>query len=113
MLRNFFHKKSQAQAVLEYIVLIIFIAGAFVVFRKYIARAIAGRWKTVGDSLGSGMIYDPNKSVECARYNDSANPIWYDRRCAEANCPRCYTRINAAQCLACLQLQCQNPACND
>jgi hypothetical protein len=78
-------RKKRAQSLVEYIALITFILAAFLVFQKYIARAFSGRWKTVGDSIGQGRIYDPVKTTECA-YDFQFTNSWYNVTCFEQDC---------------------------
>ncbi|MCA9409508.1 MAG: hypothetical protein KC733_12515, partial [Candidatus Omnitrophica bacterium] len=86
---------KKAQSTLEYITFIVFILGALLVFQKYIARSLVGRWKTAGDGLGSERIYDPQKSIECAFDFVQHDPgIWYDTACYKAACvDLCLTNI--------------------
>lgn len=78
-------RRKYGQSLLEFILLIIFIAGAFLVFQKYIVRSFVGRWKAVGDSLGQGRIYDPERTLECA-FDETYTFKWYDVKCFEAEC---------------------------
>ncbi|MBI3617013.1 MAG: hypothetical protein HY210_02205 [Candidatus Omnitrophica bacterium] len=75
-------RKTKGQSLIEYVVLIALVLGAFLVFQKYIARGFAGRWKTVGESLGQGRIYDPKLTTECIF--DPPSGSWYDRACVES-----------------------------
>lgn len=79
------------QALLEYMTLIVFILGAFLVMQKYIARGFAGRWKGIGDSLGQERLYDPDTTTSCA-FDYQYYNIWYSVRAFEDNgCARsCY-----------------------
>ena len=94
---------------LEFVALIMFLLAAYIVFQKYIVRGFSGRWKGVGDALGQGRIYDPNKTTECAtnvffRQKPGTAAMWYDRTCFDNNCkPACLevTKEKNA-CLACL-----------
>ena len=67
---------GRGQSVVEYMILIVFILGAFLVMQKYIVRGFAGRWKDIGDSLGQGRLYDSNKTIECA-YDFRYYNMWY------------------------------------
>lgn len=81
-----FFIKRRGQSILEYMVLVFFLLGAFLVFQKYIARGLAGRWKTIGTALGSGKYYDPNNTIECVFDQEFTN-TWYDQAAYEAhNC---------------------------
>ncbi len=88
-------KKQIGQSVMEYLVLTIFILGAFLVFQKYIVRAISGRWKMVGDSWGSGRVYDPQKTEECIfdyRFTDK----WYTQDCYDKSDCACEDAIGVS-----------------
>lgn len=89
----FIHKNKKAQSVVEYTVLMMIILGAFFIFRRYLARAIAGRWKTVGDSFGSGRLYNPETTEVCVYdyiYNTDAwySQAEYDSRNCQDNCEK-------------------------
>ena len=75
-------RKTKGQSLIEYIVLIVLVLGAFLVFQKYITRGFAGRWKVVGESLGQGRIYDPKLTTECV-FDPPSGP-WYDKACVES-----------------------------
>lgn len=100
MLRQ--HKKY-GQSFLEFMVLIMIILTAYLIGQKYIVRAFSGRWKSVGDSLGQGRIYDPQQTLECA-YDFQYTNSWYrvdcyDQRCAD----KCLTvASNPTACSLCI-----------
>src|SRR3990172_1381926 len=89
-------KQSIGQSLLEYIIVIIFVSGAFVVFQTYIKRGLAGRWKAVGDSFGQGRRYDAynkddsGKTTEC-RFDFAYNNKWYDVDCYREKKCDCFT----------------------
>ena len=94
-------RPKRAQSVIEYMTLMAFILMAFLVFQKYIARGLTGRWKGSGDALGAGHIYDPKKTTHCAFdfvYNSPG--IWYDKECFDEECD-CST----------IQVNCGSPTC--
>ena len=72
-------QSREAFSVIEYVVLVVIIIGAFVVMRNYIQRGIFALWKQDGDSLAFGRQYDSQKTIECAF--DEVSNIWYDRQC--------------------------------
>ncbi|MBN1870034.1 MAG: hypothetical protein JW847_05610 [Candidatus Omnitrophica bacterium] len=115
MLRR--NRKNFGQSVMEFAALIIFILAVFIVFQKYIVRGFTGRWKSIGDGLGEGRIYDPKKTIECAAskfFDDWPNPIWYNRTCFEKECEdECLrsTRESGA-CAGCLTGTCSSPYCD-
>lgn len=106
-----FRKSLKGQAVFEYIFLLTFIIIAFLIFQKYIVRAMSGRWKSVGDTFGHGQSYDPGNTVECATFGAvtedarfPASGVWYEVGCFNDNCvASCYYEpINAGGCRACI-----------
>lgn len=100
-------RQSKAQAVLEYIALIIVIMGAFMLFQKYIVRGFSGRWKNVGDGLAEGRIFSPTKTDDCMFVVSAGE--WADRDCFNAYCPTaCYSVSGIPEnCLRCIHL-CQD-----
>jgi len=105
MLKQIRQKNRYGQSVIEFMVLIVLILGAFLVFQKYIVRSFAGRWKGVGDSLGSGHIYDAQRTLECA-YDPKHTFEWYNLVCYEDNCIEdCLTvAYDAAACKLCIEV---------
>jgi len=85
--------QSKAQATLEIVVVITAVLFAFLVFQKYIARGLMGRWKAGGDAFGNARQYDPNSSTACA-FDFQFTNTWYDQPC--------YFRNNCD--LACLSI---------
>ena len=73
------HSHKRAASVLEYITLIAIVAGALLIFQKYIAQAFYGRWKSVGDSFGAGRQYDPKRTIECTY--DTVKLEWVVAKC--------------------------------
>lgn len=100
-------KNKKAQAILEYVALIILVFGVWLVFRKYIDQGLYGRMKGVGDSFGLGRLYDPKKTIECTF--DSATNKYYSEECFEANCAEvCFgVDANDQTCNSC-KVTCQN-----
>ena len=100
--RNILRKKGVSTV--EYVLLILFFLGAFFVFQKYIFGALAGRWRTVGDSFGFGRQYHPVNTLECA-YDQQYYNAWYDlfcfngRHCLEGDAV--CTQAGIAACLGC------------
>ena len=78
------NKNSKGQAVIEFTVLILFVVFALVIMQKYAARSLAGRWKTVGDSFGSGRQYSYGKTLQCDY--DPDFDVWYNVVCYEEQC---------------------------
>lgn len=81
---------------MEYLVVIIFILSAFLVFQKYIVRAISGRWKSIGDSWGHGRLYDPNKTTEC-KFDFRFTNQWYSKACYDQNDCDCESDIGVSE----------------
>ncbi|OGX28682.1 MAG: hypothetical protein A2705_03160 [Omnitrophica WOR_2 bacterium RIFCSPHIGHO2_01_FULL_52_10] len=95
---------------MEYIMLIVLVLGAFLVFQKYIARGFAGRWKAVGESLGQGRIYDPRRTTECI-FDFQYTSLWYDKACFEGSgCDCLSVRANTTTCEDCI-VGCAAPEC--
>ncbi|VAX38284.1 hypothetical protein MNBD_UNCLBAC01-1585 [hydrothermal vent metagenome] len=98
------HRRNQkeGQSLIEYSMLIVFILTAFLVFQKYIARGIYGRWKAAGDGMGYGRLYDPKKTLECIYY--ASGNIWYDRKCYDQQSCDCYSILaTTITCDYCIQ----------
>lgn len=110
-------KKTRAQSVIEFTALMLFILGSLLVFQKYIVRGLAGRWKSIGDGLGEGRIYDPHRTVECAykTFFQGDDPVWFNQDCFEENCEEECLRStkSSAACLTCLTVDCQASYCDD
>ena len=49
--------KKRGQSILEYILLLIIVIGAFVAMTNYVKRGLQGRWKVAIDDIGEQ--YDP------------------------------------------------------
>ena len=103
--------KKKGQSILEYIVLIIFFLGAFLVFQKYIVRGISGRLKGVGDAFGQGRLYDPQKTTECV-YDFQYTFRWYDATCFDQMACDCLsTQADTTTCQDCIT-GCITSVCN-
>ena len=84
-------RRRKGSSLMEYMLVLLFIGAAFFVFQHYIVRGFSGRWKSVGDSFGSGKQYDPKDysqggTLECFYYQDRDNPstnYWVATRCYE------------------------------
>ena len=50
---------ERGQSVIEYAVLIAVAVAALVGMSVYTKRALMGKWRTVGDTFGSGRQYEP------------------------------------------------------
>jgi hypothetical protein len=72
---------QKAFSIIEYVVLIVIIIGAFLVMRNLIQRGIFGMWQQAGQGFAFGRQYDPQRSVDCV-FDDLSNK-WYDRNCFE------------------------------
>jgi len=102
----------KAQAAIEYVVVIITILSAFLVFQKYITRGLVGHWKASGDAFGQGRQYDPNSTIRCA-FDFQFTNTWYDQPCYfRNNCDfSCLSMFgDIAACRACIA-GCGNPGC--
>jgi len=109
-------RKKYGQSTMEFVALIVIILAAFVVFQKYIVRSISGRWKSTGDALGQGKIFDPHHTIECAASTFfPGNPVrWYNRICFEEQCIDDCLEVtkDAASCDNCLSVTCHAPQCD-
>ncbi len=110
------YRFAKGQGTLEYVVVLMFVLGAFLIFQKYVVRGFSGRWKAVGDSFGEGQIYDPNLTVECAVDTRYPND-WYDTKCFKQNCQTLCFGVNyaadPAACQTCITVTCANTLCDD
>ena len=103
---GFRKRNKHGQSMVEFSALMIFILMAFIVFQKYIVRGFSGRWKGVGDVLGQGRIYDPNRTTECEYYPGVG---WYNRTCYEKNCQAsCGPPSKCVDCIA----ECRTSICD-
>lgn len=109
----FFQKiiKLRGQSTIEIATLIVFVLTAMVIFQKYIARGMYGRWKGIGDALGHGRQYDPNLTIECGHDRWYNTGTWYnvdcfDSVCGEASCVA--ATANQTTCLTCIQTTCRS-----
>jgi len=100
---------KRGQSAIEFAALMVFILAALLVFQKYIARGLAGRWKGVGDALGQGRIYDPNYTLEC-EYHPTLE-VWYDRTCYDDNCQNEGPPADVGSCIS--DSDCIDPDCNE
>jgi len=53
----------QGQSAIEYAVLAAIVAAALVGMSVYTKRALAGKWRAVGDTFGYGRQYEPGITV--------------------------------------------------
>ncbi|MFA5088657.1 MAG: hypothetical protein WC552_06435 [Candidatus Omnitrophota bacterium] len=104
--------KNKAAAVLEYMILITFLLGVFLIFQEYIIRGIGGYWKKGGDIFGYGRRYEPGKTKRCAYDFEHTNGVWYDLDCFEAHCDCFSVRQDDKTCKLCIEDQCADPECN-
>ncbi len=81
-----FSKRVRAEAVIEYMAMLVLVLAAFMVINKYALRAMMGRWKTVGDSFDVGRQFDPLITKRGA-YDSFYSQRWYNQDCFEqSNC---------------------------
>ena len=72
---------KKAVSAIEYAVLLVIIMMALLFMQKYIVRAMAGRWKAVGESFSAGRQYDPRATTECAWFSSPQLNQWYNPQC--------------------------------
>jgi hypothetical protein len=87
--------------------LTVFILSAFLVFKTYILRGLAGQWKSAGDAYGQGKQFDPIGTFDCFSFDGGTS--WVDRGCYKAACGGCLLSAikpepqASTQCRACMQ----------
>lgn len=77
-------RRKKGQNTMEFMTVFVLIIGAFLVFGKYISRALNGRWKSTGDMWSHGRQYDPDLTKECS-WDEQYGQGWYDRKCFETS----------------------------
>jgi hypothetical protein len=109
------NKKRNGQSATEYVYFLLIISIVFFLFQKYLVRGVSGRLKSVGDSFGSGRIYDPNKTTECA-FDFQYTNTWYDAKkffgeggCGVRDCLA--QTASPSACGSCIQ-DCAEPRCD-
>ncbi len=94
---------KRAFSTVEYIVLIIVIISALIIFRPMFERYFFGRWRATGESFSFGRQYDSKETIACAyMMKDEDNGVWYDEACWEnnqcqANDVACYKKMGCAK----------------
>jgi hypothetical protein len=73
---------KKAVSVIEYVVLLVIILGAFLVMKTYIQRGMYGQWGQSGQAFAFGRQFDSQKSVDCSF--DEISNLWYDHNCLES-----------------------------
>ncbi len=81
MIRRLFNKIGVSS--LEYIMLILIVGSVSIASEQYASRAISGKWKSVGDSIGFQRQYNPRTTLACVY--DPDTDAWYDEACVDAN----------------------------
>lgn len=88
-------------SIVEYLVVLVILVGTMALFKDYIIRGIAGRWKTTSDQIGHGRQFHPTDTVECA-FDQEFGQGWYDVICVEnRGCPpgnKSCERLSIGQC---------------
>ncbi len=77
----------RASTIVEFVLMFLVVMGTMLIFQKAFMRAIAGRWKAVGDSYGFGRQYSPTRTFECAWAMHPTCAVlddWYSVSCADA-----------------------------
>ncbi len=117
---------KNGQATMEFVALFMFVLIALFIGQQFVSRGIMGRWKQVGESFGSGMLWDTNGlSIDCVFDNRSppdpvtggTTGLWYDKDCFDSMGGDCLTVArDAASCTGIITLCANTPngqACND
>jgi hypothetical protein len=107
---------NTGQSMLEYVVLIMLLLGAFLIFQKYITQALSGRWKSIGESMSQGRLYSVDHTTECA-YDQVHLNQWYNFTCfKESKCAKpCYSiavQVDPVPCQTCIT-SCFTFLCDD
>lgn len=123
---------KKGSATIEYMTLIAFILGAFMIFQYYIVKGFGGQWKKSGDAYGFGKQYDPRLygfygdqggTLECqfdSGRSAASRNVWYEIDCYNALCrTACQTdpfEEFSTACGDCIVAQCSTavvPDCGD
>ena len=64
---------KRGQSIMEYVILLVIVIGAFVATSSYVKRGIQGRWKQAVDGLGEQ--YDPTIMVTHITYTLNAQTM--------------------------------------
>lgn len=115
-----FHSRK-AQSTIEIASLVVFVLTAMLIFQKYIARGMYGKWKQVGDAFGQGRLYDPITSVACGYDQWQDTGLWFNQTCFDEDCGErdCVAETkDDANCVACISVTCRSSylgrdVCND
>ncbi len=83
-------RNRKGQSTLEFLAMMFLLLGAFLIFQKYIVRAMDGSWKKAGSAWAFGRLYDADETIECV-YDQDWTYCWYDYRCFKANGGYCRT----------------------
>lgn len=111
MFRQLSQKKKTAAATIEYVALITFLLIVFYVFQSYIGRGMLGRWRTVGESTGYGLRFDPKKTIQC-EYDFLYTNRWYNLLCYEDKCDCETVGASIGTCQNCILFNCMTPWCD-
>lgn len=65
-MKKLFFRGKKGQSLLEYVVILIIVMGAFLAISNYIKRGLQGRWKAATDDLGDQ--YDPTVANTLIEY---------------------------------------------
>ena len=93
---------------MEMVTVFVLILLAFMIFQKYFAQAIYGRWRSIGEGWTFGRQYDKEDTTECI-YNIWGNSAqWYNAVCFDEQCVlSCLgSTASPALCDTCLNSSC-------
>jgi hypothetical protein len=55
-------KAKTAQAILDYVMLLLILVAGLLIMRYYIRNAFSGKWREASDTIGQGETYAPGKT---------------------------------------------------
>ncbi len=100
----------KGSATIEYIALATFLITAFLVISVYLFRGMVGRWKSVGETAGQGLYYDPKDTTLC-NFDYVYTSVWYNVACYEENCDCESVAQTFTTCQACI-IGCRTSYCD-
>jgi len=102
--------QRNAQSVIEYLTLITFLLGVFLIFGKYIWQGFAGRWRNTGEGVGMGLQYEPGVTIQCRFDTFAQTGVWYNLACYDRFCDCHSVSATTVTCHDCI-LGCQISKC--
>jgi len=72
-------KRTHAQSVVEYLVVITSIIFAMILMQKFILRGIMGKYRSASEQIDYGRQFDPNRTVSCLYVKEL--DVWLPEDC--------------------------------